>query len=165
MTKRRRKGRINAELRIENYLTRRTIRSLATAVTTTNIASAVNLPNDKTWRTLDTMCGKNIVNRYPSKKTGRRHFLMNSITRQRYYGRSMRRLFAEFVQELLKRAIATASILAVLECTLDDIKSLTDLGRDLGRYNAYLTTLRNSGLVMRLPRLLWRSDAIRWWLT
>jgi len=77
----------------------------------------------------------------------------------------MRRVFAEFVQELLKRAIATASILAVLECTLDDIKSLTDLGRDLGRYNAYVTTLRNSGLVMRLPRLLWRSDAIRWWLT
>ena len=161
----RRRGRRtrNMERLVERYLTRRSIRSPATAVTTTNIANAVSLSNDDAWRTLDKMHDKSIVDRTP-RKGNRRHFLLNSVTRRRYYGRNMQRAFLQCAQELVRQAQISASVLTVLNCTMNDLLSLTDLWTDLDTYNRYVAILHSRALLMMLPMLQWRSEAIRWWL-
>ncbi len=168
MTKKAKKGKrkpyLAAELLIENYLKRRTIRSRRLAVTTTNIALAVKMPNDKTWRTLEKMHEKNKVDRTPTKGS-RKHYLLNNITWQRYYGRNMERIFLQCAADLLRYATADPSILKLLNCTLADIRSLVSVFTDVDRYNRYIATLANKGVVTALPRLLWRSDPISWWLT
>jgi DNA-binding MarR family transcriptional regulator len=151
------------ERRIQKYLLRRTITSQATAVTTTNIAAAVHLSNDEAWRTLDKMYEKSLVDRSPDKGR-RRHFLLNGITRRRYYGRNMQRAFTQFAQELLRYAMQTPTILVILRCTIADIRSLVDVWTDLDRYNEYISILTNNGIITKLPKLLWRSEAISWWL-
>lgn len=153
----------NIERLIENYLRRRIIQSQRIAVTTSNIAFALGLAKDKTWRILTKMYNKKIIDRSPKDKPW--SFLVNTDTNERYYTiQEKQDAFTEVIQQLRWRTQTSPSLLTIFGCTINDVNNLKEYHKDLETYNGYVITLSNKGLITGLPLLVWRSAPIVWWL-
>lgn len=161
--KRRSRRNLDAKVRIKDYLRGRTIRSPALSLKTSEIAKALAMDQQRTWRTLNELHDEDVVDRVPRKRGGIKYLKEDRTGKAFFPPDDAQRKFEEYVEQLIELVRANPSLLTILGCTLNDIQKLTDLSQ-LDEYNSLINTLTSNGIRTNLSTLSWQTMAVRWWL-
>jgi len=153
----------DTKTRIADYLKRRSIRSLATSVKTSEIADSLHLEKELAWRTLDSLHEEDAVERYPKKRGGIKYLKEDKTGKAFFPPDDAERKLGECAEELVELVQRNPRLLTVLGCNLNDITDLTNLSR-LAEYNRYVNKLTGYGVKTGLSTLSWQTMAVRWWL-